>query len=328
MAKLSKYVSEVKKTVPGFIADARTIGSGAGKVPSIPVLGGYFSGGKIFRILVSGDVGYVEGKTMVSIVSDQDAGDPVCWSYASQADGAFWRQQGIGTTLPGISESKSNTDKILAILTTNLNPAALNTYAAYAAFNYASPDGSTDKWSLPSSEELDKICWLNKYATSPIKGFLPNVSGEYWSSTETVGQTSQAVYLSLSTYGTMGDADKELTKKVLPVKTIEYTDMDYPLTEDAMDNLVTEEVNVVRTEQTLKFTLTKEPLNLFSTFLYIDNLGDGNPATFVPMHWGIFIYKVEGKNIYFNVAPGGMTFDHETSKVMITYVPKKNNIEA
>jgi hypothetical protein len=135
---------------------------GSALEPTAPELGGYYQGGIVFYILVSGDPGYDANTQhgLIAATSDQSTG--IRWFNGSNTvTGA--RGTAIGTGL-------SNTDTIIA-----RQGATATSYAAGLARAYTG-GGYTD-WYLPSKDELNKL-YLNRVL---VGGFA---SDFYWSSTE------------------------------------------------------------------------------------------------------------------------------------------------
>ena len=179
-----------------------------------PTLGESFGGGKIFHILISGETGYESGKTKVLIAANVDVSTSVKWSYPSLYDSEFgiYRQQSIGTTLDAIGEGKNNTDELLALLNTNVNPAADNNYAIKLARSYTG--GGFSDWSLPSFNEQVAL-----RTSGVITGFVSNY---YWTSSETNDGNNNTKFANPVT-GSTGSGDRAATLAVRPIRMAEYS---------------------------------------------------------------------------------------------------------
>ena len=124
-------------------------------------IGDYYQGGKIFYILVDGDLGYDANVQhgLIAATSDQSTG--IQWYNGSYTT--------TGATGTAIGTGLDNTNKIIA------SQGNTGSYAAKLCRDFRG-GGYTD-WYLPSQDELNKL-YLNKTA---IGGFATNY---YWSSTE------------------------------------------------------------------------------------------------------------------------------------------------
>ena len=124
-------------------------------------IGKTYQGGKIFYILVDGDLGYDANVQhgLIAATSDQSTG--IQWYNGSYTT--------TGATGTAIGTGLDNTNKIIA------SQGNTGSYAAKLCRDFRG-GGYTD-WYLPSQDELNKL-YLNKTA---IGGFATNY---YWSSTE------------------------------------------------------------------------------------------------------------------------------------------------
>ena len=129
-------------------------------------IGKTYQGGKIFYILVDGDLGYDANVQhgLIAATVDQSTGYGIKWNNGSNS------AIGIGARGTAIGTGLSNTNTII----TSQGATSTN-YAAGLARAYTG-GGYTD-WYLPSQDELNKL-FLNKTA---IGGFANDF---YWSSTE------------------------------------------------------------------------------------------------------------------------------------------------
>lgn len=204
----NNYASKVDGKVPISQLPTNVVVSGT------PTVGESFGGGTILHILIEGEGGYESGKTKVIIAANEDASLSVIWSFPSSFDGTFYHQQSVGTTLTTVGQGKNNTDKLLALLETNANPAATNQYAIKLASLYNG--GGFSDWYLPSSGELSMI----------TSGVIPNIStSNYWSSSETNDGNNNTRFFNPST-GTTGWGDRSATFAVRSVRTAEYSTTD------------------------------------------------------------------------------------------------------
>jgi len=143
---------------------------------------------------------YLEAAT-----EDMNGGSSVTWSSntSNYANGI--------SALPGdIGKGKSNTDAI--ILQNNGGQSAAKVCRDYRGGGYSD-------WFLPSTNELDMMCWnLRGYRNSAINPEVPDVSGggvgafqdigQYWSSTEDPANSAQACdYF-------FGDGHQSVTSKI------------------------------------------------------------------------------------------------------------------
>ena len=124
-------------------------------------IGKTYQGGKIFYILVDGDLGYDANVQHGLIAATVDQGTGIQWYNGSYTT--------TGATGTAIGTGLDNTNKIIA------SQGNTGSYAAKLCRDFRG-GGYTD-WYLPSQDELNKL-YLNKTA---IGGFATNY---YWSSTE------------------------------------------------------------------------------------------------------------------------------------------------
>ena len=136
-------------------------------------IGDYYQGGKIFYILVDGDLGYDANVQhgLIAATSDQSTG--IQWYNGSYTT--------TGATGTAIGTGLDNTNKIIA------SQGNTGSYAAKLCRDFRG-GGYTD-WYLPSKDEIYKL-YLNRTA---IGGFSDNY---YWSSTETGFSPSLNYYYS------------------------------------------------------------------------------------------------------------------------------------
>ena len=136
-------------------------------------IGKTYQGGKIFYILVDGDLGYDANVQHGLIAATVDQGTGIQWYNGSYTT--------TGATGTAIGTGLDNTNKIIA------SQGNTGSYAAKLCRDFRG-GGYTD-WYLPSKDEIYKL-YLNRTA---IGGFSDNY---YWSSTETGFSPSLNYYYS------------------------------------------------------------------------------------------------------------------------------------
>ena len=162
-------------------------------------IGDYYQGGKIFYILVDGDLGYDANVQhgLIAATSDQSTG--IQWYNGSYTT--------TGATGTAIGTGLDNTNKIIA------SQGNTGSYAAKLCRDFRG-GGYTD-WYLPSKDEIYKL-YLNRTA---IGGFSDNY---YWSSTETGFSPSLNYYYSAYdqrfSSGDQSAGPKELAEDVRAIR--------------------------------------------------------------------------------------------------------------
>jgi hypothetical protein len=126
-------------------------------------IGKTYQGGKIFYILVDGDLGYDANVQHGLIAATSDQGTAIQWYNGSYNT--------TGVTGTAIGTGLDNTNKIIA------SQGNTGSYAAKLCRDFRG-GGYTD-WYLPSKDEIYKL-YLNKTAF----GWNPSSDGYYWTSTE------------------------------------------------------------------------------------------------------------------------------------------------
>ena len=156
-------------------------------------IGKTYQGGKIFYILVDGDLGYDANVQHGLIAATVDQGTGIQWYNGSYTT--------TGATGTAIGTGLDNTNKIIA------SQGNTGSYAAKLCRDFRG-GGYTD-WYLPSKDEIYKL-YLNKTAF----GWNPSSDGYYWTSTERDSESALDLRISSGNQNSYGKNNAEFVRAI------------------------------------------------------------------------------------------------------------------
>ena len=156
-------------------------------------IGKTYQGGKIFYILVDGDLGYDANVQHGLIAATVDQSTGIQWYNGSYTL--------TGATGTAIGTGLDNTNKIIA------SQGNTGSYAAKLCRDFRG-GGYTD-WYLPSKDEIYKL-YLNKTAF----GWNPSSDGYYWTSTERDSESALDLRISSGGQNSYGKNNAEFVRAI------------------------------------------------------------------------------------------------------------------